>query len=81
LVEGDIDNAEVMGTEYGYRPFIAPRLGVVTCLSDAKFVRIERQVLEQTILEVPQLNYILRKFRVSHNEPNIDWLLGNVDIN
>jgi CRP-like cAMP-binding protein/ribonuclease BN (tRNA processing enzyme) len=81
LVEGDIDNAEVMGTEYGYRPFIAPRLGAVTCHSDAKFVRIERQVLEQTILEVPQLNYILRKFRVSHNEPDINWLLGNVDIN
>ncbi|MFT4821126.1 MAG: CRP-like cAMP-binding protein [Candidatus Pseudothioglobus sp.] len=77
----EVDTFQPMGAEYGFRPFAAPQLATVICHADATFVRIERQVLEQAILDVPQLNYVLRKFRISNNEPDISWLLGLVDIN
>jgi CRP-like cAMP-binding protein len=89
LAAGDVTDAALngissrhpIGTEYGFRPFTASNSTPLACRTDATFVRIERQVLEQAILDIPQLNYVLRKFRISHNAPDIGWLLGHVDIN
>jgi hypothetical protein len=87
LAEGDVTDtagsagAHRIGTEYGFRPFTASNTALITCHTDATFVRIERRVLEQAILDIPQLNYVLRKYRISNNAPDVNWLLGHVDIN
>ena len=56
------------------------RLGAVTATSNCKLVQMERDAFESLLLEVPQLNYELRKWRQFDSPAEVDWLLGVVPI-
>lgn len=80
LIEGSIEEGGATKTgfqEFGWRPFLEDRVGPVTCIEDCRFVRIRQDDLEALRLEAPQLNYVLRKFRMSQLD-DVDWALGLV---
>jgi CRP-like cAMP-binding protein len=83
LADGTVNDDGVeleAGAEYGFIPLRAPRMGPVDCQTDAIFIRFDRQAVEQARLAVPQLNYLLRKFRLAEGASNVDWLLAEVAV-
>ena len=67
-------------------PLLRPKTGTVDCATDVVFIHFDRYELEQARLAVPQLNYLLRKFRLAehardnHFGNHFDWLLGEVTV-
>ncbi|MCB1644824.1 MAG: cyclic nucleotide-binding domain-containing protein [Pseudomonadales bacterium] len=84
LVEGSVEHNGVpvsAGKEYGFRPLTTPFVQEITCKTAAVFVRFETSLLEKTRMQVPQLNYQLRKLRIARKEKGVGWLLGEVATN
>lgn len=67
--------------DYGCRPFASDIYGRVTTEEGCKLILFNVTRLERLRLETPQLNYMLRKLRVSQPDVDVDWLLGPVSIN
>ncbi|MBT8136561.1 MAG: cyclic nucleotide-binding domain-containing protein [Gammaproteobacteria bacterium] len=63
-------------TEFGWRPFLEPVATQLTALADSRFVFFEHDALEARLLEVPQLNYYVRKYRAAQQP--VSWKLGVV---
>jgi len=83
LSDGDAtlnDDSMSREDDYGCRPFAADRLGSINTQQGCKLLLFNAARLERLRLETPQLNYILRKLRVSQAHIDVDWLLGPVNI-
>ncbi|MEX2326265.1 MAG: cyclic nucleotide-binding domain-containing protein, partial [Pseudomonadales bacterium] len=65
-------------TELGWRPFSETDLGPVTCREDCTFLKFRRDEFDRLRYDLPQLNYMLRKYRVVTANPGVDWLLPAV---
>lgn len=82
LAEGalSLDDGQVSpGAEFGWRPFAPVQLASVKAVSDSKLVYFSQSDFEALLLEVPQVNYQLRKRRMS--EGLATWLLDSLPIN
>lgn len=69
------------GDEMGYRPFSVEVTGTLEAAADCNLVRFPRQAFSNLLAGTPQLNYLLRKYRVEQDDPCVDWLLGTVTTN
>jgi CRP-like cAMP-binding protein len=81
LAKGELTTGESIGAEFGDKPFSASRAATVTAKTDVTFVSLSTHVLNKIRLEIPQFNYLLRKYRVSEVDPGVDWILGVVPTN
>lgn len=68
----------VGGDEFGFKPFSSPVNGTLVAESDARVIRFPQSGVSALLAGTPQLNYMLRKFRVESGDPGVDWLLGDV---
>lgn len=75
-------NGETMfpDDDYGGRPFTPENSGPITSKDGCHLVLFDVQDLEKLRLETPQLNYYLRKLRMSDPNSRVDWKLGPVSI-
>ena len=73
---------EAMSTsdDYGDRPFALARPGTVTSQSECRLILIATTKLHRLRLQVPQLNYALRKLRTLQNAGQVEWKLGIVPV-
>jgi len=81
MVEDDAnatDNRIEFADELGWLPFSAPRPARIETKTPCRFVTFERTAFEALRLEVPELNYRMRKLRIEQNDPAVDWMLGLV---
>ncbi len=81
LVTGEVsvDNQNFgAGAEFGWRPFASAITDEVICEDTCEFVMFDRTTFEATRLDVPQLNYFLRKYRTVHASVDPEWILGAV---
>lgn len=81
LAEGQVEDDEGRqgpGREYGWLPFGENDEVRISCATDCRFVKFRRDRLERLRLQVPQVNYYLRKQRLGQPNSEIDWLLGEV---
>lgn len=69
-----------VGEEFGWRPFADNRLEQIHCSSDCKFVKFAKNNFESLRLEVPNLNYGLRKYRMCQASHDVEWRLGRVSV-
>ncbi|XOV87494.1 MAG: cyclic nucleotide-binding domain-containing protein [Pseudomonadota bacterium] len=67
-----------VGAEFGWRPFGSPITDEVFCEEASEFVLFDKTRFETTRLEVPQLNYRLRKYRTAAATEDPEWILGTV---
>lgn len=68
----------VQGDEYGGRPFAPPRPGRVYSRDGCALIMIKLDKLRALRMEVPQLNYYLRKLRSTEANNDVEWALGTV---
>jgi CRP-like cAMP-binding protein len=68
------------GKEFGWCPLSTENIATVTAVEPCSFVYFNRDDFEALRLSVPQLNYMLRKLRISQNDECVDWILGVVPI-
>ena len=81
LSEGKTTDGELPGTEYGWIPLSKSIPKTITAEVKCTLIRFEKDEVEALRLEVPQLNYTIRKFRVESNDAGVDWILGLVPVN
>ena len=81
LASGELTSEEPIGTEFGHKPLSNPNPCRVTAKTDTTFVCLAADLAEKVRIEVPQLNYQLRKFRVNQSDPAVDWILGVLPVN
>ena len=67
-----------VGDEFGQRPFSSAMPGVIEAETDCRLVSFPMNEFANLLSGTPQLNYLLRKFRVDRSDPAVDWLLGEV---
>ncbi len=67
-----------IGDELGIRPFSGKVMGKLQTETQCRFIRFAIQPLSSLLQGTPQLNYLLRKYRVSQDDPAVDWLRGAV---
>ena len=67
-----------VGDELGIRPFSSKIMGKLKTETQCRFIRFSIQPLSSLLQGTPQLNYLLRKYRISENDPAVDWLRGAV---
>ena len=72
------DATLTIGDEFGARPFSSVKEGTVHAGSDCRLIRFDRNRFANLLSGTPQLNYLLRKYRVERHDPAVDWLLGKV---
>ena len=63
--------------EFGWRPFANQEIDSLEVTTDAQLVFFDRNQFEQTIDQIPQLNYYLRKFRGEQSFQPVDWQLDS----
>lgn len=83
LAEGIVEDEEGQqgyGAEFGWRPYAEANEATVTCTGYCKFICFPRDQMQALQMQVPQLNYYLRKTRVSQGQVGVDWLLPAVSI-
>ncbi|MCB1691477.1 MAG: cyclic nucleotide-binding domain-containing protein [Pseudomonadales bacterium] len=83
LVSGKVDDEGTeppVGSEFGWRPFSPHHIGTVTCIERCRLVKFRRDQIDPLRLEVPQLNYSIRKYRIDTGHPGVDWILGEVGL-
>ena len=73
----DGDNIAI-GDEFGLCPFSSVRTGVLKAETNSRIVRFPRERLSSLLACTPQLNYMLRTYRVDSEDPAVDWLRGHV---
>ena len=77
--EASFEDIELsVGDEVGYKPFSGIIPGTIKAKSDSRLVRFEYEAFSNMLSGTPQLNYLLRKYRVDSEDPCVDWLLGAV---
>lgn len=84
LVEGTAKQAGITLTsssEFGWRPLAEADCASVTFDSQSSLLKFDRSAFEDLRLAAPQLNYLLRKFRVNEDNINVDWVLDLVSVN
>ncbi|MFM1896655.1 MAG: hypothetical protein RLZZ385_1729 [Pseudomonadota bacterium] len=64
--------------DYGAAPFVAPRPGRVSTRDGCVLILVPATRLHNLRLEVPQLNYTLRKPRARDLGASLPWVLGTV---
>jgi CRP-like cAMP-binding protein len=69
-----------IGSEVGYCPLTYLLTGKLRAISDCQLLKIPKDKIDQLIFDVPQFSYLIRKYRVDTNAPEINWLRGHVDI-
>lgn len=69
------------GDEFGARPFSSMKAGTVHAGSDCRLISFDRDSFANMLAGTPQLNYLLRKYRVARHDSAVDWLLGRVETN
>lgn len=67
-----------VGDELGIRPFSSKIMGKLKTETECRFIRFSIQPLSSLLQGTPQLNYLLRKYRISENDPAVDWWRGAV---
>ena len=83
LADGKIEDDEGIHTasmEYGWLPFAESNTGSIICLEDCRFIKFRKDHVEAIRLQVPQINYHLRKQRVGQENSKVNWLLDHVGI-
>jgi hypothetical protein len=70
-----------IGEEFGYRPYSNVKDGTLQAGSDCHLVRFPKKSFNIMLANTPQLNYLLRKYRIALHDPAVDWLLGDVTTN
>ena len=79
--EAKFDGLPMSRTEdYGAVPFRPLRPGMVSSAQGCELILVPAAELHAMRLEVPQLNYLLRKQRQQQDGANVPWVLGQVDI-
>ncbi len=68
----------VGGDELGIKPFSKKVMGSIKAESNCQLVRFAIEPLSSLLKGTPQLNFLLRKYRVSEDDPGVDWLRGPV---
>lgn len=66
------------GMEFGWRPLGLEVQGMLTANTSMDIVKFSKKEFDQMRLRLPAMNYSLRKYRVSQNDPEVNWLLGVV---
>lgn len=66
------------GDELGIRPFSHQVLGTLKAESECKIIRFPIQAFSSLLNGTPQLNFLLRKYRLATDDPGVDWLRGEV---
>lgn len=69
--------SNIVQLELGFIPFAAANLHAFEAECHCCFVSIARQQAECFMAEVRQFNYLLRKYCISQQQNDYDWLLGN----
>lgn len=64
--------------EFGWRPLGLEVQGMLTANTSMDIVKFSKKEFDQMRLRLPAMNYSLRKYRVSQNDPEVNWLLGVV---
>lgn len=67
-----------VGDEIGYKPFSGVIAGTIKAETDSRLVKFEYEAFSNMLSGTPQLNYLLRKYRVDSDDPCVDWQLGKV---
>jgi len=67
-------------SEFGGCPLSDDSLTPVNFESDANLLTFDKTAFEALRLDAPQLNYLLRKFRVKEENKNADWIVDLVPI-
>lgn len=83
LTDGSVEDDEGKhghASEYGFRPFADDNCASIVCLEDCQFIKFRRDRLDRLRMEVPQVNYYLRKQRIGQSDAHVDWLLSDVSI-
>ena len=83
LVDGTVEDDEGekgYGTEYGWSPYAESNCPSVVCLEDCRFIKFRKEVFENMLARVPQVNYYLRKQRVGQEHAQVNWLLPETSI-
>jgi len=81
FASGELVSGDPIGTEFGDKPLSEPNPKSVTASQDSTFICLTTEAAEKARLEIPQLNYELRKYRVNQSDPSVDWMLGILPVN
>jgi CRP-like cAMP-binding protein len=68
-------------SEFGWRPLAKMACETVTFETESSLLKFDRAAFEDLRLAAPQLNYLLRKFRVSEEGTEAGWILDIVSTN
>lgn len=72
------DEELAIGDELGLKPFSDVVSGTVKASSDTRLMKFPNAAFSNLLSGTPQLNYMIRKFRVLQRDPCVDWYLGEV---
>ena len=84
LVKGAAVQAEMTLTpssEFGWRPLAQLVCETVRFETETSILKFDRSAFEDLRLAAPQLNYLLRKFRVGEESTDVNWMLDIVSTN
>lgn len=68
----------VIGDELGHKPFSKVVPGTVHAKTDTRLMKFASEPFSNLLSGTPQLNYMIRKYRVLQRDPGVDWYLGEV---
>jgi CRP-like cAMP-binding protein len=75
------DSVLSTASEFGWQPHAETNCSSVHIEAGATLLEFNKTDFEQLRLNAPQLNYLLRKFRINENASNADWMLDLIAIN
>ncbi len=84
LVNGEAkqgDHILSIACEFGWQPLATTNCNSVSFDTSTTLLQFNKIDFEELRLAAPQLNYLLRKFRINEDASNSDWLLDLVSIN
>lgn len=78
---GDADGLPAgPGDEFGCRPFTTVKFALLRAETPCKVVRLRWDDVEHFLADIPQLSYLLRRYRMQSPQFRADWLRGAVSI-
>jgi hypothetical protein len=75
------DSVLSTASEFGWQPHAETNCSSLHIEAGATLLEFNKTDFEQLRLNAPQLNYLLRKFRINENASNADWMLDLIAIN
>ena len=75
------DSVLSTASEFGWQPHAETNCSSLHIEAGATLLKFDKTDFEQLRLTAPQLNYLLRKFRINENASNADWMLDLIAIN